>query len=428
MNTIIEMATIKDNSKNKILLFCNEENDKDKDESFYSVNELYEPIQYRINQLEQTNILDVHYKFGTDYPNNYVAIFKKVGKGRISVNVYILSKDKSTIPALTFRITGGSQRILCENTKYPIELQYDDIYLVLPQKRSHTIIPKTIIQTHNSAKFTKELFITQKIICDLNPDYEYIYFNDKQCSEFISTYFSYHVVKAYQTLTPGAYKADFFRYCYLYIHGGVYIDLKSVLQLPLHSILHYKLPLILVHDLYPISISNIFIASGAKNPLFEDVIRYMTKQILAKNKGENLYDITGSVALGKAFNSHLKKPLDTKTELTILPHTRILYHSYDIPEKLTSIKTHYNRIILYKTYSSYYDKQNTFQHWTDWETDSVFIKTHEEYYDFLQCDVDDYFFPLLNSQAYSFSPVLSAELSHELDLRYASDVQNNQGK
>jgi hypothetical protein len=405
MNTIIEMATIKDNSKNKIMQFLNEENDKYEDESFYSVNELYKPIDYRKNQLEQTNILDVHYKFTTDYPNNYVAIFKKVGRGRILVNVYILSKDTSTIPALTFRITGGSQRILPENTTYPIELQYDDIYLVLPQKRSHTIIPKTIIQTHNSAKFTRELSITQQIICDLNPDYEYIYFNDKQCLDFISTYFSYPIIQAYQTLVSGAYKADFFRYCYLYIHGGVYIDLKSVLLLPLHSIIHYKLPLLLVHDLYPISISNILIATGSKNPLFEDVIRHITKQILAKNRGENLYDLTGSIAFGKAFNLHLKKPLDTKTELSILPHTRILYHSYDIPEKRTSIKTHYNRIILYKTYSSYYETHTTFSHWSDWETNSVFTKTLEEYYDFEQFDVDDYSFPLLSSQAYSFLPV-----------------------
>lgn len=414
MNTIIEMTTLKNYSKNKIMLYLNEENDKDEDEdeSFYSINNQYNPIYYRKSLLDQTNILDVHYKFKTDCPNNYVAIFKKVATSCIQIKVYNLSSIKH-IPHLTFRITGGSQCSLPENTQYPIELHYDDIYLVLPQKRSHTIIPKTIIQTHCSSKFTKELYTTQQIICDLNPEYEYMYFNDKQCLDFISTYFSYHVIHAYQTLTSGAYKADFFRYCYLYIHGGVYIDLKSVVLLPLHSIIHYKLPLLLSNDLYPISISNIFIATGAKNPLFEEVIRHITKQILTKNKGENIYDLTGSVAFGKALNIHLKKPIDTKTELAILPHTRILYHSYDIPDKLTSIKTHYNRIILYKTYSSYYETHTTFQHWTDWETDSVFIKTHEEYYDFLQCDEDDYSFPLLSSQAYSFLPVLPVELSRE---------------
>ena len=54
-----------------------------------------------------------------------------------------------------------------------------------------------------------------------------VYFNDKACKNFIKQHFGPNVVKAYNMLIPGAYKADLWRLCVLYIHGGIYGDLTQ---------------------------------------------------------------------------------------------------------------------------------------------------------------------------------------------------------
>ncbi len=68
-----------------------------------------------------------------------------------------------------------------------------------------------------------------------NPDCEYQYFNDTQCAAFLSTHFGDAVVQAFHTLRPGAFKADLFRYAYLYVRGGVYVDLDMA-PVPGHTI------------------------------------------------------------------------------------------------------------------------------------------------------------------------------------------------
>jgi mannosyltransferase OCH1-like enzyme len=45
-------------------------------------------------------------------------------------------------------------------------------------------------------------------------------------SEFIKENFSEDVLNAYNSLIPGAYKADLWRYCILYKQGGIYIDVR----------------------------------------------------------------------------------------------------------------------------------------------------------------------------------------------------------
>ena len=59
-----------------------------------------------------------------------------------------------------------------------------------------------------------------------NPEFEYHIYDDAMCRKFIKTHFDEDVVFAFDKLKPGAYKADLWRYCALYIHGGIYIDIK----------------------------------------------------------------------------------------------------------------------------------------------------------------------------------------------------------
>ena len=68
----------------------------------------------------------------------------------------------------------------------------------------------------------------------------FIFYNDNDCDSFIKKYFSEDVYKAYNSINSvyGAMKADFFRYCVLYILGGIYIDIKSFIYTPIFSLIH----------------------------------------------------------------------------------------------------------------------------------------------------------------------------------------------
>jgi len=59
-----------------------------------------------------------------------------------------------------------------------------------------------------------------------NPEFQHFLFDVKDGYEFIKTHFDNDVLTAYETLIPYSFKSDLFRFCYMYIHGGIYIDIK----------------------------------------------------------------------------------------------------------------------------------------------------------------------------------------------------------
>jgi mannosyltransferase OCH1-like enzyme len=68
------------------------------------------------------------------------------------------------------------------------------------------------------------------------PEYEHMLYDDKDIAEFLTKYFVPDVLHAFHTLKLGAHKADLFRYCVMYIKGGVYLDIKTELIKPIHDL------------------------------------------------------------------------------------------------------------------------------------------------------------------------------------------------
>ena len=63
---------------------------------------------------------------------------------------------------------------------------------------------------------------------DRNPTWTYVFFDDAACVAFLTEHLGERVALAFQTLRPGAFKADLFRYAFLYVRGGVYVDLDMM--------------------------------------------------------------------------------------------------------------------------------------------------------------------------------------------------------
>jgi mannosyltransferase OCH1-like enzyme len=156
----------------------------------------------------------------------------------VILKIYDINNNKSEL------ISIGSSN---DNTKIINIFTNIELYPIYynPQK-----IPKLIFQTTFSKNIKNILHYNSiQTFIELNPEYEYRIFDDTESREFIKNNFESNVLKAYDMLISGAFKAHIFRYCYLYINGGCYFDCKSILRKPLRDIISSNDDLILCKDI-----------------------------------------------------------------------------------------------------------------------------------------------------------------------------------
>jgi hypothetical protein len=336
-------------------------------------------------RLLQTNILNVHYHFDISQNlTDYVAIFTKTGESKVKITV--LTAQPNPIPGLLFRIEGGQQIYFPTGTIYPKEIDYYNIYLVLQNTARLSAIPRTIVQTWHTYNLSKQMKYTVDALLELNPEYTYNLFDDNDAREFIKKNYNEFVLKAYDSLIPGSYKSDIFRYCYLYKHGGVYIDMKTVLQVPLYTLISPLSPLVLVDDIYPENICTVLLGTPPENPMYEYLIRQCVKQVLKQDKGINCWDVTGPRAFARALNYCINKPDNTINPAQYIPGCRRLFHNFINTTYPSFICNRSMRPLFFKSYSSYYSDEyqskSKSHHETLWKSDAIFQKTFSPISDF----------------------------------------------
>lgn len=97
-------------------------------------------------------------------------------------------------------------------------------------------IPKRIIQTNKSADLP---LLEQAAVANirlLNPDFEYLFFDDRQVEEFIDKEFPEYR-RAFDAFPVRIQRYDFFRYLAVYRYGGFYLDMDVFLALSLSELL-----------------------------------------------------------------------------------------------------------------------------------------------------------------------------------------------
>lgn len=101
-------------------------------------------------------------------------------------------------------------------------------------------IPKIIHQTYHSKSLPYSLHENAEKIKALNPDWNYRFYDDVAIIDFIKENYDPLILCYFNKINPryGAAKADLFRYLLMYQCGGVYLDIKSSLQMPLTEALN----------------------------------------------------------------------------------------------------------------------------------------------------------------------------------------------
>jgi hypothetical protein len=226
------------------------------------------------------------------------------------------------------------------NTKQKL---YNGPYLFLKQNYN-PVIPMDIYQTWHTKDLPPKMKERVELLKAQNPRFNHHLFDDNDCREFIKNHFKPDVLQAYDSLIPGAYKADLWRYCVLFIHGGIYMDIK---YMPLNEFRFINLieKEHLVSDTDNINIYNALMVCLPKNEILFKCIRRIVENVANKFYGNNYLDPTGPGLLAN-FVSTSDDTVDLKHSVLNDNNYKIIYFN-DIP----ILKTYNNHIEEREKYS-----------------------------------------------------------------------------
>lgn len=189
-----------------------------------------------------------------------------------------------------------------ENYKY---LFIDTKIKIFKDEEYEQEIPKIIFQTGYNNRIKNVLHFNSIIsFIELNPEYQFIYYNNINSRKFLRENFSDEINYSYDLLVPGAYKADLLRYCFLYHYGGCYFDCKQILKIPIKNFLDKNKTLVLCNDVIENALLNAIIFSSKKNIVLEKAIKDCVYNIIHK-LGTSALDITGPIFFYKSIKKYI---------------------------------------------------------------------------------------------------------------------------
>ena len=252
------------------------------------------------------------------------------------------------------------------------------------------IIPKVIIQTSNY-NMNLNIYHYNSIMTfiELNPEYEYKFFTDYECREFIKNnilseefenndLYNGDILKAYDLLIPGALKCDFFKYYYLYIKGGCYFHCKTILKKPLCKIINSEDKIILCDD--EKSYYGGIIMVEKNNEYIYNLLKDSYLNILNQNKGLNPFYITRKLIFYEYFNN-----IESKL---IRSNNNIYLNNIEKKEENVVLRMFYKNY-----YNNYYNTSRDFRHM--WNKNIIFYINNNSingynFYYYLENDNDKF--------------------------------------
>ena len=230
--------------------------------------------------------------------------------------------------------------------------EYDTPY---PNKKSYDMnIPANIFQTWHNKKLPPRMYYAMKQIKQNNPNFNIFLFDDNECRKCIQDNFSSDVLNAYDSLIPGAYKADLWRYCVLYKFGGIYMDVKY------YPINNFKFINLLEEEHWVLDndgngIYNALMVCKANNEILLKAINQIVDNVKNKYYGNSFLEPTGPGLLTKYFTNeekktfkikHIWKGEDETDKYIIFNNFSVLrcYSGYSNDRNVFSPKKHYSTL------------------------------------------------------------------------------------
>ena len=277
-----------------------------------------------------------HYEIVSQgYPDEFHIVVYFVEKNKCKIIVRRMDSEDGWGQDLQVKIGEDIVTIGPSNQNFICIIKHTKVNLT-PREPQEQKIPKTIIQTYSSTRPQSLLHYNAVMsFIELNPDYSYHFFDNKKSRQFIKDNFDFSVLKAYDVLNPKAFKADLFRYCYIYKHGGCYFDHKFVCQTPLFKYIKPGDSNVFCKDMYEYGMFNAVFISVAQTNEMKATINKVVRNVEEGQYGRGVLDVTGPMLFDQF----------THNQNVCLHHTdgrKIMYNGHQI------LKT---------AFSGYYDKQ-----------------------------------------------------------------------
>ncbi len=179
------------------------------------------------------------------------------------------------------------------------------------------MIPKIIMQTWKNNDIPEHWKSSVEGIKLHMPEWKYVLMTDEDNLNFVKTYFV-DFLPYYNNFKYGIQRADAIRYMYLYMYGGLYIDLDIEITHPLDELFE-KGDLFLVKSGNVSSyLTNSFMASKPGNRFWLEVIEEMKKDLPIYAQGKHMHVMmsTGPMMLTRVASK-------TNIPYTLIPSTRV---------------------------------------------------------------------------------------------------------
>lgn len=165
--------------------------------------------------------------------------------------------------------------------------------------------PPVIFQTWHTKDLPPLMKKNNELFKEMNPEFQYVLFDDDGCRQFIETHFDQSVLTTYDSLIPGAFKSDLWRYCVLYICGGIYLDIKYSCVGDFRMIDLFKEiendpnKSFIVTETDPKYAYTGFLVSQKGNPLYKKCIEQIVENVKNKYYGNSPMAPTGPELFGQ---------------------------------------------------------------------------------------------------------------------------------
>lgn len=300
--------------------------------------------------IEKRNIKLIQNKYhfiDLQYEDEFHLVIYYLEKNKCKIIIRRLDEETGWGQRLKLKIYSNDQNEIIQigsSDSNCLQLEYELKFInITPKIEQEQLIPKRIIQTSfdNKIKSLSHLNAFMSFI-ELNPEYDYEFYTDIDCREFISRYFDERVLRAYDMIIPKAFKSDLFRICYIYIKGGCYFDNKHILKIPLSEIINPNDTNIYCKDLPDKMMHNgiFFSIPNTKNLI--DCINNMVNKIDAKFMHGSPLSITGP------------------SQFYLFTHDQNVFLKLIKDNSLCYLKNEHvignnNKIVVYRRYKGYYN-------------------------------------------------------------------------
>jgi len=228
----------------------------------------------------------------------------------------------------------------------------------------NSVIPLNLYTCWHTKELPTLLKNTNEILIAENPEFNHYLYDENECRDFIQHHFSQDVVNAYNSLIPCSYKSDLWRFCILYINGGIYYDIKFRCLNGFKFIALTENELF-VKDMQENCVLTGLIVSKPGNAILKKCIDQIVVNVQTRFYGKNPLYPTGPGLLGTFFTTEEQQNLQCYFESLNFDDLKLFFILYN------------NGIILQFNNNNYRNEQKKHQknlHYHElWHNNNIYI-------------------------------------------------------